>query len=96
MTIFKYLRQQKTVKYSRVIIKFCNIVILIQTIIKNQVLLNQLLLQRINYKMDKELEIIGLINLINFLTKIKTFKAVKLLVASSKSIYYKFVQIFVT
>ena len=26
----------------------------------------------------------------------KTFKAVKLLIASSKSIYYKFVQIFVT
>ena len=64
--------------------------------IKNQVLLNKLLLLIINYKLDRELEIIGLINLINFVTKIKTFKAVKLLVASSKSIYYRFVQIFVT
>ena len=96
MTIFKYLRQQKTIKFSRVIIKFCNIVILIQIMIKNQVLLNKFLLLIINYKLDRELEIIGLINLINFVTKIKTFKAVKLLVASSKSIYYKFVQIFVT
>jgi len=59
MTIFKYLRQQKTVKYSRVIIKFCNIVILIQTMIKNQVLLNKFLLQIINYKLDRKLEIIG-------------------------------------
>ena len=59
MTIFKYLRQQKTIKYSRVIIKFCNIVILIQTMIKNQVLLNKFLLQIINYKLDRKLEIIG-------------------------------------
>ena len=59
MTIFKYLRQQKIIKYSRVIIKFCNIVILIQTMIKNQVLLNKLLLQIINYKLDRKLEIIG-------------------------------------
>ena len=59
MTIFKYLRQQKIIKYSRVIIKFCNIVILIQTMIKNQVLLNKFLLQIINYKLDRKLEIIG-------------------------------------
>ena len=59
MTIFKYHRQQKTIKYSRVIIKFCNIVILIQIMIKNQVLLNKFLLQIINYKLDRKLEIIG-------------------------------------
>ena len=59
MTIFKYLRQQKIIKYSRVIIKLCNIVILIQTMIKNQVLLNKFLLQIINYKLNRKLEIIG-------------------------------------
>ena len=49
-----------------------------------------------DYQLLEKFKILGSINLINFLIKVKNSYALKLHVASMKSIYNKFVQIFDT